>query len=143
MIQWLANPWIVAFLAPMIASALTIFIKWSSRNDVHASFKKEDCAIGLELSVAGIFSLLSAVPTLASVNQAGSGVTQTEIVALTLLIALCFTLGLWVVSTIVRKIGWESESSLRLWTGLVVPLVYGFCVLFITSAWISSNVGKP
>ena len=121
-----------------MASALAIFIKWSSRNDRLARFTKEDCAIGLELAVTGIFALIVAVPLMASTppQLADSSERPEDLVAVTLLLVFVFTIGLWVVSTIVRKIGWISAHTLRWFPGLIVPLIYGLAVMLITTLWI-------
>lgn len=49
---------------------------------------------------------------------------------------LGFILGIWGVSTLVRKIGWKDESELKLFWGIIAPDIFGIGVLILVVNWI-------
>jgi hypothetical protein len=121
-----------------VACALTVFVKWASRNDRHAFFRKEDCAVGQELAVASIFALLIAAPGLA--RQAIAAKASPDAAVAAVFFALILIVGLWIISTVVRKAGWRDANTLRTWTGLLIPLLFGIIALLLTTWWIVKNI---
>jgi len=135
-------------LFPLASAGLGVYVKYVTRNDQFAKFRKEDLAVGLDLlRIASLIYLLltsdraialarlSAMPLQTmgadadalriqaaelsdSISMAGWGVAL-------------FIIALWSVSTIVRKFGWESESELKPVMGIAVPLVFGVTSLIL------------
>ena len=138
MLDWLTYPWVSICGAPLLASALTIFIKWSSQNDRHAVFKKEDCAIGQELAVVAVFALVAAAPSL--VKKAAAAAMPPASATLAVFQALGILVGLWIISTIVRKAGWKNAQELRWWIGLIIPLLFGLGSLFYVTWWLGTKL---
>ena len=141
MAELLKNPAFSAFAAPLLAVAFAVFVKWSSQNDRHAKFRKEDIAVGQELAVSSVFALVLAMPLLRNTVPVSepAAAAAGEPVMETALLALMFLSALWIISTIVRKAGWDADGRLKLWIGLVLPLIYGFATTGIAAAWISSH----
>lgn len=152
MLEYLANPWLAGFIAPLLASGLAVFVKWSAQNDRAAKFSKEDIAVGQELTVTAIAALVVAVPGMARHAKDAAAASQdaaidpnfaaAEVVAATMVAVFALTLGLWLVSTVVRKAGWEDLATgrLRLMRGVIFPLTFGLISLFGSALWIANNV---
>ena len=131
---------------------LGIAVKYVSRNDQYAKFRKEDIAIGLELALTGclMFVVLTTdraaqlvilngqiggLLASASKNQAVLQSLQAKSALMFNRIAtsgwplLAMFLGLWGLSTIVRKWGWKSATEMRPIVGIALPLVFGILVI--------------
>jgi len=123
---------------PVLSASLSVFVKAVSRNDQFGTFRKEDAAVGLEVALAGIITLLTYSVHLAKLSRGDlAAVRELERRMLEypwILLGLVF--GLWGVSTAVRKFGWKSQSELAWVAGIVVPLAYGMVSLFLVVAWI-------
>lgn len=154
----LASPLFRYLLFPLGSALLGIFIKVFTRNDKYTTFKKEDMAVGLNLMTTACITyvLVSTDRALQMVrlqadlegalraNNANSISTiQHNMIVLSAsmataggLIASMF-IGLWAVSSIVRKWGWRSETELSPAIGIALPLVLG--VLFLMVVMVSSQ----
>ncbi len=53
MMNILTDPIFLDFGVPLITVALSIFLKFVTRNDQHASSQKEDLAFGIDLTISG------------------------------------------------------------------------------------------
>jgi hypothetical protein len=133
-----AHPYFLQFCVPLIAVAVSIFLKYVTRNDVHKDFKKEDLAVGLDISVSALLIFIAAsstfaqdlskVPTDAALLAKSAGVPW---------ILSAFILGIWGISTLVRKLGWIEDDKLHIFWGIVVPDIFGLLVLLFVVNWIS------
>lgn len=130
------------------------------RNDQYAFFKKEDIAVGpqIMLTAALMFVLqssdraraliqLTQVTAVAAATQPLDSVriaslqASTQAMSQQLLTAtwmiLALIVGLWAVSMIVKRWGWQSEAELKPVIGITVPLLFGvvslFCVMLVAS----------
>lgn len=142
---------------PAMTAIMGVAVKYVTRNDRFAQFKKEDMAIGLELILIAclmyvvlttdraidlkdtnnaLASVLKAIP----VDQAKASALQTsanalsEKIDLAGWIILLMVIGLWSISTIVRKWGWASATELKPIIGIALPLVFGFLALILVMA---------
>jgi hypothetical protein len=126
---------------PLMAAALGVFVKMVSRNDTHASFAKEDVAVGLDLALTAMVTLLIYSIKLARMvvdapkDPAVSADLQRRMIEYPWLVA-ALVFGLWGVSTVVRKLGWEERDKLRWGAGIIFPLLYGFVSLVAVVSWI-------
>jgi hypothetical protein len=155
--KFLASPYFRYALFPLGSAMLGVLVKCVTRNDRYTTFRKEDIAVGLELMLTAclMFVLLTTDRALALVDanrqladslkaapidatraaelQAQVSLLSGKIALAGWIIALMF-LGLWSASTIVRKWGWESETEMRAFAGITVPLVFGISALLAVMA---------
>lgn len=138
----ITSDWFQIVGVTVISTGLGIFVKYVSRNDSHTkSFKKEDVAIGLEMMITALILLITN-----SVNQFNKlNDTAIDEATKTLItnseqivpwILLVFIVGLWGISTVIRKIGWEDEDNLKIWWGIVFPNIIGIASLIYVFTWI-------
>ena len=136
----LAHSWFLHFGVPLITVLLGIYLKFVTRSDFHTPFKWEDLAVGPEISITALIIFITG-----SVSIANEAVTTADPAIKTLLeqklmsmpwLLLAFVLGIWGMSTLVRKIGWKSESELRVFWGIIVPDVFGIGTLLLVVNWI-------
>lgn len=126
---------------PARAASLGVFVKIVSRNDAHAGFAKEDVAVGLDLTLTAMVTLLIYSVKLArmvaapSIRDGGTSEIQRRMVKYPWLVAF-LVFGLWEVSTVVRKLGWEARDKLRWGWGIIFPLLYGLVTLVAVVSWI-------
>jgi hypothetical protein len=148
------------FAFPIGSAAAGILLRCAMRNDRYAFFKKEDIAVGpqITLTAALMFVLqssdraraliklnqttaeaMSAQPLdnakIASLQARSQAMSQQLLTATWMILALI--VGLWAVSTIVRRWGWQSEAELKPVVGITIPLLFGivslFCVMLVAS----------
>lgn len=133
-------------LLPLFIVFLNIYVKRVSKNDKFIEkLKKEDFAIGLELALSSIiaFALYSVhiseqIPV---TNIDGEGDNnlwfnvKDKVVSTPWLITL-FIFSFWIMSTIVRKWGWENKSKMTWMFGIIIPFIYGFLTLLGIIYWI-------
>ena len=48
-----------------------------------------------------------------------------------------YLFGIWGLSTLVRKLGWESDDRLKTFWGIVVPDTFGLLALLVVVNWIA------
>ncbi len=153
--EFLASTLFRYLLFPIGSALLGIFVKVFTRNDKYTAFKKEDLAVGLQLMTSGCLmyvlmttdralqltklhnQLNDAMKVPANLNTPVIAELQNNIVKLSNematsggLIAMMF-LGLWAMSSIVRKWGWKSESENYPFIGIALPLVSGVLFLLV------------
>lgn len=123
------------FVIPLVTVVLSVFLKMVSRNDKFVFFKKEDLAVGLEISLASLIIFLTYCTTIASNIKTETNPGASEMVKNKLMqapwIILTMVIGMWGVSTIVRKLGWKSEDNMSWFCGIIVPFVFGIICLYI------------
>jgi len=152
MVEFLTNPIFKFAILPIGSAMLGVGVKYVSRNDQYAKFKKEDIAVGLDLALTAclMFVVLTTdrAVQLVSANKDLSNLLRqnppdmikiTEVQAKTQLISsqiansgwLIFLmfLGLISLSTLVRKSGWESETEMRPIIGIALPLIFGILAI--------------
>ncbi|MHB9023613.1 MAG: hypothetical protein ACYC7E_05480 [Armatimonadota bacterium] len=135
----LAHPWFLHFAVPLLTVMLGIYLKFVTRNDHHTPLVKEDLAFGLDVAVIALLLFITS-----SVNIAHTATTtvdatirlklEEKLMAVPWLL-LGFVLGIWAVSTLVRKLGWNDESELNL-LGIIAPDVFGVTLLVLVVNWI-------
>lgn len=135
--NFLAQPYFIEFVVPLIAVGLSIFLKYVTRNDKYKGFRKEDLAVGLDLAVSSLLVFITSSAQLAVQIQSAPDLAKNDVLAGAPWMIAAFFIGLWGVSTIVRKLGWEDDEKLHLWWGIVVPNVFGIILLLIVVNWIS------
>lgn len=133
----LGDPIFIQFIVPLITVGLSVFLKFVTRNDQHVSFQKEDFAFGIDLSITAL--LIFIVSSAGLVQQSiVPGVSESVIIKVNTIpwILLSVFLGIWAVSTIVRKLGWEGDGKLHVFWGISVPDIFGILVLLFVVNWI-------
>lgn len=131
------DPFFIQFIVPLITVSLSVFLKFVTRNDQHISFQKEDFAFGIDLSITALLIFVVSSSTLVQKSTA-SGATQAladKVNAIPWILLSIFA-GIWAVSTIVRKLGWEGDGKLHIIWGISVPNVFGIIVLLFVVNWI-------
>ena len=136
-VRFLANPYFLNFFVPLIAVGLSVFLKYVSRNDRHKAFSKEDLAVGLDLAVTALLIFITDSVFLArNISKPSPPQALIEKAMAIPWLSLIFLLGIWGISTLVRKLGWQEEGKLKIFWGIVVPNFFGILVLIFVVNWI-------
>jgi hypothetical protein len=142
---------------PLGSAAIGIFVKCATRSDRYRFFVKEDVAVGINLILTAclMFVVMTTGWTL-GLSETNSQLAQTlkskppdpakvaalmdqaqyyssKAVTAGWTTALMF-LGLWGVSTIVRRWGWASGTELKTGVGIALPLAVGISYLILVMA---------
>lgn len=155
--QFLASGVFRYVLFPLGSAVLGVYVKWVTRNDEYARFRKEDIAVGLDLIVAACLmrvmlttdraldlvganrqleEAIKALPMDAQKvveSQERVQALSSQLMPAGFGIALMF-LALWSGSTFVRKWGWESATEMRPFRGIAIPLVFGILAFILVMA---------
>lgn len=132
------QPYFLQFCVPLIAVAASVFLKYVTRNDTHSSFKKEDLAVGLDLSVTALLIFVASGSRVA--QQLAKDPNNAILVAKSMgvpWILAAFIVGIWCISTVVRKLGWKADEKLHVFWGIVLPDVFGLLTLLFVVNWIT------
>lgn len=141
MIELLSNKYFQFFVIPLLTTLLAVFVKIVSRNDRFSTVKKEDFAIGMEIAITAILLLISDTLKYASIINASTLANQALANNKLLTvpwILLIFFIGLWGISTLIRKMGWKSEDDMHLWWGIAFPNLFGLLSLIFVVNWINN-----
>ncbi|MEC8328695.1 MAG: hypothetical protein VX100_21795 [Pseudomonadota bacterium] len=135
--SFLKDQMFLQFGVPLLTVALTIFVKYVSRNDRHSGFRKEDLAVGLDMSVTALLIFITGSAHIAS-SMPSSNPPQDLVdqIASVPWILMGFVIGMWGISTLVRKLGWEDDDKLKIFWGIVVPGLFGLLTLLFAVNWI-------
>ncbi len=133
----LANSYFKDFIIPLLAVFITIGVKVVSRRDTFMQMSRDDFAIGFDLVVSSLILLATYSSKIAIELHENKAVnpelckSKLEYLPWILFFAV---LGLWGLSTFVRKYGWINNSSqtLRMWPGVIIPLILGLVALLLT-----------
>lgn len=132
MIKLLTSSSFKFFIIPLVTILLTIFVKFVSRNDRFSNIKKEDFAFGIDISVTALILYAMDNVTFASKivkpNMAEIDLFKNKMLLIPWII-LIFIFALWIMSTMIRKFGWENDNELHLTWGVVVPDAIGVSLL--------------
>ncbi|MBO2613128.1 hypothetical protein [Shewanella algae] len=135
--NFLADDYFLQFGVPLITVALSIFVKYVSRNDRHSGFRKEDLGVGLDMAVTALLIFITGsakiASSLPSTNPPPEVVEQLASVPWVL---MSFLIGMWGVSTLVRKLGWEEDDKLTIFWGICMPGLFGLLTLLFAVNWI-------
>lgn len=136
-IKFLAEPYFLNFFVPLIAVGLSVFLKYVSRNDRHKAFRKEDLAVGLDLAITALLIFITdSVLVVRAISKPTPPQTLIEKSMAIPWISLAFVLGIWGISTLVRKMGWQEEDNLKVIWGITVPDIFGILTLIFVVNWI-------
>ena len=95
-------------------------------------------AVGLDLSVTALLIFITASSETA--QRLAKSPQDVALIAKSMnvpwILAL-FILGIWGISTIVRKLGWEDDDKLHKFWGIAVPNIFGILALLFVVNWIS------
>ncbi len=141
MIELLSNKYFQFFVIPLLTTLLAVFVKIVSRNDKFSTVKKEDFAIGLEIAITAILLLTSDTLKYAStINQNAykeQSLSNDKLLTVPWIL-LVFFIGLWGISTLIRKMGWKSEDNMDWWWGIILPNMFGLISLIFVVNWINN-----
>lgn len=139
MIKILSSTYFKFLIVPLLTTFLVIFIKSVSRNDKHKFLKREDFAFGLEMGVTAILLLLGNSVTVAqqTLTNPDLAVKVSEKLLSIGWITPILIFGLWGISTIVRRIGWRSDTELKIFWGIIFPDLFGLVILI----YVVSTIG--
>ncbi len=136
--EFVGNRYFLQFCVPLIAVGATVFLKYVTRNDIYKAFRKEDLAVGLNISVTALIIFVTTgsklAQDLAKTPQDPLLITKSMSVPWVL---AALILGIWGISTLVRKLGWEADDKLHIFWGIIVPDVFGLLALLFVVNWIS------
>ena len=136
--NFLGEPYFLQFGVPLITVGLSIFIKYVTRNDRHSGFRKEDLAVGMDLAVTALLIFITFSTQLVRTTNSSLPVSQiTEQLSSVPWVVMAFLVGIWGISTVVRKIGWESDDKLKWGWGIALPDSFGLFTLLFVVNWIS------
>jgi hypothetical protein len=144
-------------LFPIGSAVLGIAVKCVTRNDKYTFFRKEDMAVGTDLMLTACLMFLVLTTdraiNLSETNQllaqalraipidatkVASLQSQAQLISAKIALAGWFILilfiGLWSVSTIVRKWGWTSETEMSTRAGIALPLGMGILAMLAVMA---------
>ena len=140
MIEILSSTYFKFLIVPLLTTFLVIFIKSVSRNDRHTFLKKEDFAFGLEMGVTAILLLLGNSVSIAQQTMKNEDlmITANEKLLSIGWIAPILIFGLWGISTIVRRLGWETDTELKVFWGIIFPNIFGLVILI----YVVSTIGN-
>lgn len=134
----LGDPFFIQFVVPLITVGLSIFLKFVTRNDQYISFQKEDLAFGIDLSITAllIFIVSSSTFVQQSLVPGASKELLDKVNAIPWILLSVFS-GIWAISTVVRKLGWENDGKLHLFWGIIGPNIFGVIVLLFVVDWVA------
>ncbi len=140
----IASTYFKYFIVPLFAVGFSVFLKTVSRNDQHTAFKKEDLAIGLEIAVTALIIYITYCATLADkivcLSKDGSSPLLLSSFKAKFVIVpwvlTAFIIGIWGISTLVRKFGWKDQDNLNIIFGIMIPFIYGLLCLMLVVNWI-------
>jgi hypothetical protein len=160
-IHLLENPWIKYGFFTFCGTALSLVIKFSSRNNTRK--RMEDWAVGFDLAQVSIFALLldgtAEVIRALLVDQATIPKPVVEKLVLLPFVLLFMFGGLVVLALFVRGRGWNypaatpgaglsaagaqsrsiSDDAELNWFGIIAPLILGIIYLMIPILWVGGN----
>ena len=133
----LSTPYFLQFGVPLITVGMSIFVKYVTRNDRHSGFRKEDAAVGLDLAVIALLIFITGSAQLASNLPSNNPPIQlVDKLSTVPWILMLFLIGIWGISTIVRKLGWEDDDKLKIFWGVILPNIFGIFTLLFVVNWI-------
>ncbi|PAC33346.1 hypothetical protein [Flectobacillus sp. BAB-3569] len=132
--ELLANSYFKDFAIPLISVFLTIAVKVVSRKDTFMEATKDDFAIGFDLTVTALILLVSYASKIAvdiHLNISPQIEVHKKKLEFVPWLLFFFTLGLWALSTLVRKYGWVQNQNreLTMVCGVIVPDIIGLAAL--------------
>lgn len=139
-ISFLSNNYVKFFAIPLLTTLLAVFVKMVSRNDKDVFIKKEDFAIGLDISVTALLLLLTDTLNYASrlaTEKDAIRMHDTEKLISVSWLMVIFVVGLWGMSTLIRKKGWNNPDEMHWGYGIIVPNIFGLTTLIFVVNWIT------
>lgn len=139
---------------PIGSVLLGVWVKTVSRNDKFSAVKKEDFAIGLDLLRTAVLLFVVAasermqnltklekaladsppVPGSSLGKLQGQIQTASEQLLSSIWLIVVLLLGLWGVSTLIRKFGWRAADDMNILIGIALPLASGVLMLIVVMA---------
>ncbi len=140
MIELLTSTYFKYLIIPLVTTFLVIFVKSASRSDKQSFLEKEDFSFGLEMGITAVLLLFMNSVNIAQQVVLGNSLTviATEKILTLFLVTIFLVFGLWGMSTIVRKLGWENDKELKIFWGIVLPDVFGLLILI----YVVSTIGN-
>lgn len=111
-------------------------MKYVTRNDRHVGFKKEDLAVGIDLSLTALIIFITHTASLAKRAAANNQAAADSLAAVPWLM-LAFIVGIWAISTLVRKLGWQRANKLHVFWGIILPDAFGLFTLLFVVNWMA------
>lgn len=135
--SFLNSPLFYYFVLPLGSTVLIVMAKFFSKKDnVLHKFKKEDAAIGIDLSVAALILFTT------ETAKEFSNLKNLDSVPMHIFennwLILLFALGLFILTNIIRMYGWKKGNrvnmgeEMNLWLGVIIPNCYGILTLTVT-----------
>lgn len=136
--ELLSSKYFQFFTIPLLTTLLSVFVRIVSRNDKFSIVKKEDFAIGLEIFVTAILLLASDTLKYVSNREAVPEVLLQNRLFVVPWIMLGLLIGLWSISTLIRKLGWKNGENMNWWWGIICPNIFGLITLILVVNWINN-----
>lgn len=135
-VSFLGHKYFLQFWVPLLTVALSVFLRYVSRNDRHRAFRKEDLAIGLDLALTAVVLFVTTSSQIAGalLAEPGNKLMVDKSVAIPWILFL-FLFGIWCLSTVVRKLGWKSDDEMHWIFGIIIPNFLGLFALLAVVNW--------
>ncbi len=136
MVELLTSEAFVASATILLSAGFGIFVRSASRNDNYQTLVMSDFAVGLEILIAMLILLASkSIDYLLKIEylkhdelyraQLNEQMTISVYGLLGLLVAI------WMVSTLIRRKGWNNDAEPNLTWGVVVPNLLSINLMFL------------
>lgn len=161
MAEFLTSTLFTILIFPIVSVLIGVMVKFVTQNDRYAKFRKEDIAVGLDLLLVAALTLVvlttetamklvdihkKTAQIMSATPDDGDTLKQLLLkagelsneLAISGYLILAIFLGLWSISTIVRKWGWHSAVELKPVVGIALPLTFGVLALIVIMARVTS-----
>jgi Na+/melibiose symporter-like transporter len=123
---------------PIFSILMTTFVKVVSRKDHSLKVTRSDLAIGINLIIASLLMLINYSVRLAEQSKTllDSQLLENTTKLLNMMIlVLLYSIFAFILSVFIRLYGWqkENEKELKLWQGVIIPLLVGGLLLVMAS----------
>ena len=142
MVDFLSQPFFVYFVIPVVTVVLVGLFRFATYKDGMSFDKRDFFAAYFDIMLSS--TLLLATSFTERVITLGNTTDPTARQAITASLLpyawymLGFVVSIFCVSLFVRKLGWNGNNQLRIWTGIVIPDVVSLGFLF----WAMIIVGR-
>ncbi len=134
MVEFISSQLFQYFILPLCTTLLSLIIRISTKKDSGCLFRREDFAIGMDISATAIFIILSKCAIVAGNIVRNPDLVQkgSELLIQMLVVSFVLLMGLMAVTTVVRRLGWEQQDSrLKMFWGVIFPNIIGIIYLII------------
>lgn len=120
-------------ILPAFILGLSFYFKIHSQNDKTFKIKREDFALGIEICIAALASLFTFSVSLIQKYFSFNNIPEYQSrvfnqITSNLIFLLALTIGTFFISSFIRWFGWDSQGKLKIFKGIIIPLIAGLSV---------------